>query len=180
MAKKPQPQEEVQLDEVETATSGGGKKKLILLLIIVLLLLLIGAAAAYFLLLAGDDKPASAQGDAAPVQGVAPIVLPKPIFHDLKPRFIVNLASGDAKMLQLELAVMAHDQAVLDSVQGNDPRLRNNLLELLAQQDFATLITNEGKEALRQQVLDEINRILAAANAPGAVQGVYITDLKMQ
>ncbi len=180
MAKQPKANNDLKLDNEEQPKSGGGKKKLILLVLIGLLLLLgIGAAVYFFLLKDRDDSAASAPP--AGSQQAAPILLPKPHFQALEPAFIVNLTEGrGADMLQLELVVMAHDEAVLEAIAKNDPRIRNNLLVLLSQQNFEGLNTRKGKEVLRKKILEEINRILARVNAPGAIQGVYFTDLKMQ
>ncbi len=187
MAKQPKKpnDSDLKLDSPEPAGKGGGKKKLILLLLIGIVLLVLIGAAVYFFVLKGSDQPNDATPNPTPeslgiAQLSAPVLLPEPLFHELG-LYQANMAQdGSRDLLQLKLTAMAHDKKVLAALAANNPRIRNNLLVLLAEQSFDKLRTAAGKEQLRQALLDEINRILAIAEAPGAAQAIYFTDFRME
>ena len=57
--------------------------------------------------------------------------------------------------------------------------MRNRLIMLLSDQDFDALRTVEGKEALRQDVLNAVNEVLKMSG-PDSVQDVYFTSFVLQ
>lgn len=67
----------------------------------------------------------------------------------MQPPFIVNFnEAGRTRFLQLELSLVSRDGAAIDMANRHMPLLRNNILQTLAEQDFETLKTIEGKEQL--------------------------------
>jgi flagellar FliL protein len=57
------------------------------------------------------------------------------------------------------MEVMAHDQKAIDSVQKNIPMIRNNLLLLMSNRNYQSMMSREGKEKLRQEALTEIRAV---------------------
>ena len=55
---------------------------------------------------------------------------------------------------------MTRDQHMIEEVEKHMPVIRNNLLLLFSSQTAETLNSPEGKEQLRQQALDEINKVI--------------------
>jgi len=54
---------------------------------------------------------------------------------------------------------MAHDQKAIDSVQKNIPLIRNNLLLLMSNRNYQSMMSREGKEKLRGEALAEIRGV---------------------
>jgi flagellar FliL protein len=83
----------------------------------------------------------------------------------MQPAFIVNYQVGPrTRFLQLELSLVTRDLAAIDVANTHMPVIRNNLLSVLAQQDYEQLHTVAGKEAL-------------VAELTAAAQGVVETHL---
>jgi len=82
------------------------------------------------------------------------------IYYALDPPLVVNFEDGAAvRFLQITVEVMSKDQKAVDSVQKNAPLIRNNLLLLMSNRNYQTLMTREGKEKLRQEALAEIHAV---------------------
>ena len=98
---------------VAETNAGKGRRKLLIIGGAALLVAgLAGGAAFYFLRAAPSDAAQEATASAAPVHKQA-------LYLNLRPDFIVNsTAVGQRRYLQTNVAVMARDQAVIDSYLG--------------------------------------------------------------
>ena len=93
----------------------------------------------------------------------------------------VNLGPQDSKrFLQLEFQVMARSSAVTKAVEENMPAVRNDLILLLSDQSSDELATREGKEALREALKRQIERIIAKNGVDEPIKQVYLTRVVMQ
>jgi flagellar basal body-associated protein FliL len=82
------------------------------------------------------------------------------LFYPIDPPLVVNFEDGSAvRFLQISMEVMGKDQKGIDSVQKNMPLIRNNLLLLMSNRDYQSLMSREGKEKLRQEALTEIRAV---------------------
>ena len=63
------------------------------------------------------------------------------------------------RFLQITMEVMAHDPKAIESVQKNIPLIRNNLLLLMSNRDYQSMMSREGKEKLRQEALAEVRAV---------------------
>ncbi|MCB1679686.1 MAG: flagellar basal body-associated FliL family protein [Halioglobus sp.] len=174
--------EDLNLARGQTAPTreSGGMKKMVLIAVAVLVLALGAGAAAYFFL-SGDAQPApaAAGADAAPA-ATEPDPEAEPIYLALSPAFIANFEQGSrTRYLQVELQAMSYDQGVVDRLESNMPAVRNDLILLFSAQDYPSLSTVEGKEALRKQVLETINKAIRATGTP-RVNDVFFTGFVMQ
>jgi len=138
--------------------------------------LLGGGGAGAFFLLQEDEPPPGAEGEAvAVVEEIA-----DPIYRPLSPNFVINFKrNGAINYLQLSLQVMARDQEIIDKVELNDPAIRNKLILLFSGQDFESLGTIEGKEALRAAALGAVNEVLGL-EAEAGVEDIFFTSFVMQ
>ena len=186
MAKK---KDDLELDVAAGGeAAGGSKKKLIVIVAAVLVVLLAGGGAAWFLLghkgedAAGkaessdtDKGHKSAKSDKGHKEGGPALYL------TLDPKLVVNFETpGKARFLQVGMDLMAHDQAVIDGLKQHMPAIRNELLLLFSGKSYETLASREGKEAIKTEILEAVNRILAAREIKGRVEEVYFTTLVMQ
>ncbi len=81
-------------------------------------------------------------------------------FLAIDPPLVVNFEDGSVvRFLQISMEVQAHDQKALESVTKNLPLIRNNLLMLMSNRNYQTLMAREGKEKLRAEALAEVNAV---------------------
>ena len=171
----------------------GGRLKLIILIVILLLLLAGGGGAAYYFL--WYNKPADASESEASAEtateetappteeGTAPPPEFAPLtYHQLKPKgFRVNLApGGPARFLQVNLTITTPNPAVIAAVEKHMPMLSNDILTVLAAQEYATLNTSEGKDTLRESLRQTLVRLLARTGEPSDIRDVLFNELIMQ
>ncbi|NEX20121.1 flagellar basal body-associated FliL family protein [Thiorhodococcus mannitoliphagus] len=168
-------------ESVEVKSSG--KLKWIILILIVLLLLAAGGGAAYYFLIYQSDDQAEEAGDGsegAAAQRAEAIEQAPLIYHQLE-GFTVNItAPGPARFLRVKMTVVTRDEAVVAALDKHTPMIRNDLLSLLASQEFATVNTPEGKDALREALKQSLISILTKAGEPAGVDEVLFTDFVMQ
>lgn len=164
-------------DEVVEGEEGGegedqpkSKKKLII--IIAAAVLVVGGGAGAFFFLKGGHKPE------AKVE--APIL--PPIYVSLDPPFVVNFqADSNVRFLQVTVSIMTRDPKAEEALKKNDPRIRNDLLMLLSNQQYADISTREGKEKLRAQSLEAVRTVIKSAGEDAAkVEDLYFTAFVMQ
>ncbi len=158
--------------EVDAPAAGKGKTKLIIILALVTLLLAGGGVAAWFALAPhGKKNTVAKQAPLPPAQYLA-----------LDPPFVVNFeADEQVRFLQVTVQLMSRDPGTIEVLKANDPVVRNDLLLLFGGQKYSVISTREGKEALRNQTLAAVRKIVAGAGGkPEKVEAVYFTSFVMQ
>jgi flagellar protein FliL len=81
-------------------------------------------------------------------------------FFAIDPPLVANFEEGSVvRFLQISMEVMARDPKALESVQKNMPLIRNNLLLLMSNRNYQTLMSREGKEKLRAEALAEVRAV---------------------
>lgn len=102
------------------------------------------------------------------------------IYYAIDPPLVVNFEDSAAvRFLQITVELMARDQKAIDGVQKNVPLIRNNLLLLISNRDYKTLMSREGKEKLRQEALTEVRNISKKEGAP-PVDDLLFTSFVVQ
>jgi len=102
------------------------------------------------------------------------------VYYAIDPPLVVNFEDGSAvRFLQISMEVMARDQKAIDSVQKNIPIIRNNLLLLMSNRNYQTLMSREGKEKLREEALAEI-RAVQKKEGGGEVDDLLFTSFVVQ
>ncbi|QLF94455.1 flagellar basal body-associated protein FliL [Pseudomonas sp. ABC1] len=156
--------------------AGKGKGKLIII-IVVALVLAIGLSVGgtlMFLNKGGDEAPPAEAVAAAPVRQPA-------IYQELAPAFVVNFNhNGRQRYMQVTLSLMSRDQLALDELKVHMPLLRNRLVMLFSSQDFATLASPDGKEALRQQATASVQELAQKETGKLVVEQVLFTNFVLQ
>lgn len=178
--------------EPKPSKGSSGKLKLIILILIVLLILGAGGGAAYYFLFRGAAEPAEGAEEPAgsasepAAEPVAEHASAKPseeaplIYHALEPVTVNITAPGPVRFLRLSITVVTRDQNVIAAVEKHLPLIRNDLLAHLSGQDYATVNTPEGKDALRGDLKSMLINILTRAREPAGVEDILFTDLVMQ
>jgi flagellar FliL protein len=154
--------------------------KNILFIVLGAIVLTVGTGATTYFLLkndsSGETVGQTAEGKAPGSQNNAAY-----IYHTLHPNFVVNFQNPNkARFLQVTVEVLAYSDEVIDQVKQHTAVIRNNLLMLFSSQDAQHLSTRDGKEALRQEVLTEIQNILEEQTGAPGVEQAYFTSFVMQ
>ena len=151
----------------------GGKKRLII--IGVLVLVLAGGGFAAFKLLGG--KHDSKKKEPAKKEQLLPAR-----YVTLDPPFVVNFeAESTVRFLQITIGIMTRDVEIEKLIKENDPRIRNDLLLILGNQNYETVSKLEGKEDLRKRCLDAVRAVIVDSGGEGPkVEALYFTSFVMQ
>jgi flagellar FliL protein len=82
------------------------------------------------------------------------------VYYAIDPPLVVNFEDGSVvRFLQITMEIMAHDPKALESVQKNIPLIRNNLLLLMSNRNYQSLMSRDGKEKLRAEALAEVKAV---------------------
>jgi flagellar FliL protein len=159
----------------EQPAARGGAMKLVIIGVLALVLIGGGGVAAYLFLFKGDAAPAAqAETPKAPERKEA-------LYMELKPPFVVNFEDQHrVRFMQVTVALMSREQAVLDAVDRHMPLIRNDLVMLLSSRPYEAINTREGKEALRAQAEQEVNQVLEQETGRGGVEALYFTSFVVQ
>src|SRR5579871_5047237 len=102
------------------------------------------------------------------------------VYYALDPPLVVNFEEGQAvRFLQITMEIEAHDEKAIESIQKNVPLIRNNLLLLMSNRDYQSLMSREGKEKLRQEALAEVRAVQKKTGGPD-VDDVLFTSFVVQ
>lgn len=103
------------------------------------------------------------------------------VYFAFDPPLIVNFDDSQAvRFLQLQIEVLMRDEHSIDLVKLHTPVIRNNLLMLMNGRDYKSLMSREGKEALRQECLKEVQKILTKETGKPVVEDLYFTSFVVQ
>ena len=161
----------------ENELEEGSKKKsskLIMILVAVILFLAGGGASFYFL--SGDSAETGAElveGEAEPIS--------EAVYYDLGKSLIVNFPKGSgASLIQISVTLLVEDEESIDALKKHEPMMRNNLLMAISAKGSANLMTREGKEALRAEMLKEIGSVMEKMTGQNKVKDIFFTTFVMQ
>ncbi|UTA49492.1 flagellar basal body-associated FliL family protein [Simiduia sp. 21SJ11W-1] len=167
-------------EENEAEGGGGGKKKLIILIVIGMLLVGLSVGGTIFALQMLADPEPVAEGEEGEAEEAAAPKLPA-VYFPLKPAIIVNFnARGRQRYLQAEVTLKIRDPEVVAAVELHMSMIRNALVMLFSGQVYDELQTPEGRELMRQQALEEIQRIVESEIGKPGVEQVLFTNFVMQ
>lgn len=168
--------------ELDLDLSGGGQKpnkqKLIIIIAIVVLLLG-GGGAAFFL----TRKPAEStektekQSEASKESST----IKKAIYLPIKQNFVLSYKQGKKnRYLQAELAFMYREEKLTDILQLHSSVLRSRFIDILSIQDSQELQSPEGKEAVKQSLLNATLALLEEENISEPVEQILFLAFVMQ
>lgn len=174
-------EKELQLDGGEEEPKS--KKKLIIIIVAAVLVVGIGVGAALFLM-GGDDaveEEEVASEEAEETESSAPSSGPA-IYVKLKPEFIVNYQVGPRqRYLQIYMEAMTRNPAIAEALEMHSPMIRSSIINLLSQQEFEYLRTAEGRAGIREQVTEEVRRLVAQETGiEEGLEQILFTNYVMQ
>lgn len=178
------------IDEEEVvAPKKKGKPILMIAVIVLSVILLLGMAVGGTLYFSGafsgevsEDEPKKGKKDKDTKSGKSEDeMVAAPIYYPFELPFVVNfVTNSQVRYMQVTIEVMARDQAVIDSVKEHTPLIRNNIIMILSDADFETVITSSGKQMLRDQTLAEVRKIIKSATGEPGVEALYFTGFVIQ
>lgn len=173
-------------EEDQEATEGedkpkSGKLKWIIIGVIALLLV-IGATAAITMLVFGGSDPEPTIEAIEPVEQTGAAASEAPaVYLALQPAFVVNYRVGSrTRFLQLELSILSREDEALGIIDTHMPVVRNDILLTLQGQDYRQLLTDEGKQALADQLTNVIQDIVMQQLGRPGVEKVLFTNFVLQ
>lgn len=163
-------------NDVAAAPKKGRLKTILLLIIVLALAIGLSIAGTLWFLGQGGEESAAANDEAeAEQQAFVPsayLVMDKPL--------VTTIGHTDRqRYVQVYLALESNQQAALQAAEKHLPLLRNALISELANGEFMTLQTVEGRQALPEQLLAAVNQTLEAEGEP-AVDRVLFRNFVIQ
>lgn len=152
--------------------------KKIIIIVVAVLVAGVGGAASAVLILGSDsdaDVVESVEGEAAEPEVVEETR--DPIYWSLDPKFTITYNAGGLRYLQLSMEAMSYEQKAIDSLKANMPAVRNSVIMLLSAQEFESLTSMEGKEALRGSVLETVQQ---AIRSDEQLEEIFFTTFILQ
>ena len=167
-------------EENTEAEAKGGKGKIIVIAVGAIVLLVAGIFAGPMVqnMMGGGEAEATeateeatevAKGEDAIYQGIHPPLLINFIDERSKGRF-----------LQISLELLTREQSVVEAIKAHTPVIRNNLILLYGDIQYADVSTREGKAKMLDMALEEINSVLEEQTGKQGVEAVYFTNLVVQ
>ncbi len=161
-------------EEGQGDSEKGEKNELLLIIIVAVLVLVIGGAVAFFLL-PGDSS------EEVVAEGVGESQNAQAIYYELHKPFVVNFnVNNRQRYLQVKVSVMSREQEAINAMDAHLPLIRNRLVMLFGSAEFNTLQTNDGREALRQDVLTAVQDVLQNEIGKPGVEQVFFTGFVAQ
>lgn len=104
----------------------------------------------------------------------------KVTYFPIEEPFTANLR-GDTGFAQMSLAVSTYfDDKVTAALTEHTIAIRSAVLMTISENDAMALESLEGKERLKQQIRDVINKTLTEKTGFGGIEDVYFTSLVVQ
>jgi flagellar FliL protein len=173
-------------EQVEAKASGpsfwAAKKKLILLSTLGLLLVVATVAGTLVMLGFFDSGEVEVETETA-TETAEPLVSKPPaaMYFPIKPPFVVNFqARGKQRYLEAELSIMTRDMDVFNAMQAHAPLIKNRVIMLLSGEVYEDLQSAEGKELLRQKILQTLEETMQQEIGKTGIEQVLFTNFVMQ
>lgn len=106
---------------------------------------------------------------------------PQPIYLPLKPSFVVNYGGdGRLRYIKADLTARLSSSDAASAVRHHLPYIRNNIVRLLGSQTDETIESQMGKDALRKDILKEIQMVIKEEEGVEGVDDVFFDSLIVQ
>jgi len=103
------------------------------------------------------------------------------LYWPLEPAFVLNFeGKSKARFMQIGLEAAMTNEKTYAAVKKHLPVIRNEIVLLLSGQKYEEMVTPEGKEQLRSEIIEVINTILKQRKSKKGIKNVYFTSFVMQ
>ncbi|MDX2367166.1 MAG: flagellar basal body-associated protein FliL [Colwellia sp.] len=175
--------------DLELDGAGTGKKKKMIIIIVAVVVLLAAAGGGYFFFMAGDsatqeqldsavDSDSSSsegkeQTEGAQVGTALYVPMPRPF------RFNVPGAARD-RFVEIRVQLLVRGGENEDNAKMHVPLIESTLLSIFSQANADDLSTSAGKEALKQQSLAAVQKMMTEFEGDKTIEKVLFTGFVMQ
>ena len=161
------------------------KKMIIIIALGVILLIVLGGAAGFFMGVFDDEtaqtessESADGKSSAADEDSAANLEL---TYWPLEPPFVLNFeGKSKARYMQIGLEAAMNNEKTFAAVKKHLPVIRSEIVLLLSGQKYEEMVTPEGKEQLRAELIEVINTILKQRKTKKGITNIYFTSFVMQ
>lgn len=162
-------------NDLEEGSEKKSSKSLIIMIVVAVILFLAGGGASFYFL-SGDSVETETEvveEEDEPVR--------EAVYYDFGKSLIVNFPKGSsASLIQISVTLLVEDDETIETLKKHEPMMRNNLLMAISAKGSANLMTREGKEALRSDMLTEIGHVMEKMTGKNKVQEIFFTTFVMQ
>lgn len=110
-----------------------------------------------------------------------PKVAKAELYLPLDPAFVVNFRDAESlRYLQIGVTLMSHDPDAISVAKAADPVIRDALVALFSNQDFAIIGDAAGRQKLQGEALDAVRKIVRARLGRPGIDALYFTSFVMQ
>lgn len=160
----------------EASSSSGGKPTLFILLAVINMAVVIGVGAMLYL---GQKKKEAQPGIDDVIKGEAEKTAEeansKEFIGKLVPleTFLVNVSgSRGRKLVKMNMELEVTNAEVQEEVEKIKPKIRDYIIIIASSKTFNEISTREGKDALREEIKNQLNLFLTK----GQITKVYFTE----
>ena len=97
-------------------------------------------------------------------------------YTPLKPSFVTNYQARKLHYFKTDVSIVATSSATVEAIQRHQLYIRHNLVMLFSSQDQTTLNSQEGKQKLQEDALNQVVSVLNEENEPSDVSGILFTS----
>lgn len=98
------------------------------------------------------------------------------IYVPLKPAFVTNYKANKLRYFKTEVSIQVRGSATAEAIDRHKLYIRHNLVMLFSSQDQTTLNSNEGKQKLQEDALNQVVAVLNEESEPSDVEGILFTS----
>ena len=103
------------------------------------------------------------------------------LYLPMDPPFVVNFRDGDSlRYLQVAVTLMSHDPKAIETAKSADPVIRDALVSLFSNQEYAAISQAAGRQKLQDQALQSVRKIVDARLGRPGIDALYFTSFVMQ
>lgn len=145
------------------------KRKAILIFVIIAFLLIVSGGVAWFL-----KQPSEAVEP-------TPVIDTTTLYIGAREPFLFSLTAGQrSRLVQIEVQLMVRGEKNQAEAQRHLPLLESILLDVFSRQGADNYITADGKKAVRQEAVNELNAVLTEELGAPLIEKVLFTSIVMQ
>lgn len=178
--------------QAEQKKSGGGNKVLMIVLIVlvVILLAVVGVGAYLYLsgALGGGHEGGDKNGTKAKTEHAEEKHKAEAYFEAEIKDLVLNIsdAKGNEKMMKLSFSLKSPNENIGAIVEKNKAEITDAVITQIGSRSAEEMLTLGGKELLKEELLQEVNKILNNANAgtehftPNCIEKIFFTSFVLK
>lgn len=167
-------------NDLEDGTEKKSSKKIIIIVGVVVLLLAAAGAGYYFFMSNSDELDSEKVEEVVEEESVEEGVNEE-VYYEMKQPLVVNFPKGSAaSLIQVSVSLLVKGQETIEALTKHEPMIRNNLLMAISAKGSKNLMTVDGKEELRAEMLSEVGKVMEKMTKKNNVTNVFFTTFVMQ